>query len=57
MVLALALSVSGVLAHGRGQRPPHALAVGSFAVTGNVQQKLRLSVADLAAMREQQASR
>jgi DMSO/TMAO reductase YedYZ molybdopterin-dependent catalytic subunit len=55
MVLALAVSVSGVLAHDRGQRSSGALPAGSFAVTGNVQQKLRLSVADLAAMPDQQS--
>jgi hypothetical protein len=53
MVLALAVSVSGVVAHDGGQRSPRALAAGSFAVTGNVQHKLRLSVADLAAMPDQ----
>jgi hypothetical protein len=50
MVLALAVSVSGVLAHDRGPRGPRALPAGSFVVTGDVQHKLRLSVADLAAM-------
>jgi hypothetical protein len=50
---ALAVSVSGVLAHNRPQahKPP---AAGSFVVTGNVQHGLRLSVADLAAMPNQQ---
>jgi Oxidoreductase molybdopterin binding domain len=50
MVLALAVSVSGVLAHDRGRRGPRALPAGSFVVTGDVQHKLRLSIADLAAM-------
>jgi hypothetical protein len=50
MVLVLAVSVSGVLAHDHGRRGPRALPAGSFVVTGDVQQKLRLSVADLAAM-------
>ncbi|HEV7884689.1 MAG TPA: hypothetical protein VGO81_14050 [Solirubrobacteraceae bacterium] len=50
MVLALAVSVSGVLAHGRSEHDSGALPAGSFAVTGDVQQKLRLNVADLAAM-------
>ena len=50
MVLALAVSVSGVLAQDHGERGSGALPAGSFAVTGNVQRKLRLSVADLAAM-------
>jgi DMSO/TMAO reductase YedYZ molybdopterin-dependent catalytic subunit len=54
MVLALAVSVSGVVAHDGGQRSPRAPAAGSFAVTGDVQHKLRLSVADLAAMPDQQ---
>jgi hypothetical protein len=50
MVLALAVSVSGVLAHARSRHDSGALPAGSFAVTGDVQQKLRLNVADLAAM-------
>lgn len=50
----LAVSVSGVLAHNRphAQKPP---AAGTFVVTGNVQHRLRLSVADLAAMPDQKS--
>jgi DMSO/TMAO reductase YedYZ molybdopterin-dependent catalytic subunit len=54
IVSASAISVSGVLAHDRGQRPHEGLPAGSFIVTGNMQHKLRLSVADLAAMPNQQ---
>ena len=51
IVAALAVSVSGVLAHDPPRhKPPVA---GSFVVTGNVQHRLRLSVADLAAMPNQ----
>jgi DMSO/TMAO reductase YedYZ molybdopterin-dependent catalytic subunit len=52
----LALSVAGVLARERdhGSGHPQPLPAGTFVVTGNVQQKLRLSVADLAAMPNQQ---
>jgi Oxidoreductase molybdopterin binding domain len=55
IVSALAVSVSGVLAHDRPQRGPKPPAAGSFVVTGNVQHRLRLSVADLAAMPGQQS--
>jgi hypothetical protein len=54
IVSVLAVSVSGVLAHNRTHKPPKPSAAGSFVVTGNVQQRLRLSVADLAAMPNQQ---
>jgi hypothetical protein len=50
---AMAVSVSGVLAQSR-DAAPRAVAAGAIAVTGNVQQPLRLSVADLAAMPDQQ---
>jgi hypothetical protein len=53
IVSAMAACVSGVLAQGRDD-PSRALAPGSFAVTGNVRQPLQLSVADLAAMPDQQ---
>jgi DMSO/TMAO reductase YedYZ molybdopterin-dependent catalytic subunit len=53
IVSSMAVSVSGVLAQNRDD-PSRALAPGSFAVTGNVQQPLQLSVADLAAMPNQQ---
>lgn len=53
IVSALAVSVSGVLAQDRDDATG-ALAPGSFAVTGNVRQPLQLSVADLAAMPDQQ---
>lgn len=52
VVAALATSVSGVLADDRSKRAPR-LPAGSIIVKGNVQQKLRLSVADLAAMPNQ----
>jgi hypothetical protein len=52
----VAVSVSGVPARGRdnaGERA-QSLPAGSFVVTGNVAQKLRLSVANLAGMPNQQ---
>src|SRR4051794_27617491 len=55
ILAALAASVSGVLAHDPPRRSPKPPAAGSFVVTGNVQQRLRLSVADLAAMDNQQS--
>jgi Oxidoreductase molybdopterin binding domain len=55
IVAALAVSVSGVLAHDPPRhKPPKAPVAGSFVVTGNVQHRLRLNVADLAAMANQQ---
>jgi hypothetical protein len=46
IVCVLAISVSGVLARERGGAP----APGSFVVAGDVEHRLRLSVADLATM-------
>jgi DMSO/TMAO reductase YedYZ molybdopterin-dependent catalytic subunit len=55
ILAALAVSVSGVLAHDPPRQSLKPPAAGSFVVTGNVQHKLRLSVADLAAMDNQQS--
>ncbi|MEA2149822.1 MAG: hypothetical protein QOD69_1652 [Solirubrobacteraceae bacterium] len=54
IVCALAVSVSGVLARDRPHEGHGAVSVGSFRVTGDVEHALRLSVADLAAMANQQ---
>jgi hypothetical protein len=53
IVSALAVSVSGVLARDRPHEGHRALPAGSFRVTGDVEHRLRLSVADLAAMADQ----
>jgi hypothetical protein len=54
IVSAMAVSVSGVLAHDPPRhQPPKAPVAGSFVVVGNVQHRLRLTVADLAAMPDQ----
>jgi DMSO/TMAO reductase YedYZ molybdopterin-dependent catalytic subunit len=51
---AMALSVSGVMAYDHPGKLPKPPAAATFVVTGNVQHKLRLTVADLAAMVNQQ---
>lgn len=53
IVATSAVSVSGVLARDRPDHAPKPLPAGSFVVVGNVEHKLRLSVADLAAMPNQ----
>src|SRR4051812_31480782 len=55
ILAALAASVSGVLAHDPQRRSPKPPAASGFIVTGNVQHRLRLSVADLAAMDNQES--
>ncbi len=52
IVLALAVSVSGVLAQ---HKPSRAGTAGTFIITGNVQHKLRLNVATLASLPNQQS--
>jgi DMSO/TMAO reductase YedYZ molybdopterin-dependent catalytic subunit len=54
VVFALAVSVAGVLARDRPHEGHSGLAAGSIRVSGNVEHALRLSVADLAAMPDQQ---
>ena len=51
---ALAVSVSGVLARDRPHNSHEPPAAGSLVVAGNVEHRLRMSVADLAAMPGQQ---
>ena len=53
IIAAMAMSVSGVLAHNRPDHAAKTLPPGNFLITGNVAQKLRPSVTDLAAMPNQ----
>jgi hypothetical protein len=53
VVSTMAVAVSGVLARDRPDSAPKPPAAGRFVVTGDVQHRLRLSIADIAAMPDQ----